>query len=215
MKILIACEYSGRVRDAFIKQGHDAISCDIRSSDIPGPHYQGDVRDILNNGWDMLIAFPPCTFLSKAGARWMWKGGKLSENRFKKAMKAKEFFLELLNCDIKRICIENPFPLRICNLPPHQQEIQPFYFGDPFRKKTLLWLKNLPNLKATNPVHPIGSWISSNTGGKARGQKSQKGFSKNWKERAQTFKGIADAMSDQWSNLNGSYLRYEQIKLLI
>ena len=126
MKVLIACEYSGIVREAFAKLGHNAWSCDILPTEIPGNHYQCDVMEVLDLDWDLMIAHPPCTYLSKAGARWMFQpAGVLNQERYHKALKAKEFFLKLLNAPIDKICIENPMPLKIVELPLQTQIIQP------------------------------------------------------------------------------------------
>ncbi len=191
LKVLVACEYSGRVRDAFSRLGHFAMSCDLLPTDAPGFHYRGDVFDILDYGWDLLIAHPPCTYLSNAGARWLYAGKVLNNERFEKGLDAKNFFLTLLNADIPRIAIENPIPSNVFELPRYSQIIQPYEFGHPFKKKTCLWLKNLPTLTPTNIVlerestKVPGNWF--NKGGKDR-----------QKERARTFQGIADAMAEQW-----------------
>lgn len=192
MKILIACEYSGVVRDAFRKRGHDAWSCDIIPTDSDSEyHLQCDVMTVLDAGWDMMIAHPPCTYLSNAGAKHLYRGGVLNQDRYAKGQEAKLFFLRLLNADIPKICIENPISSRVFEMPLHSQEIQPYQFGHPVQKKTRLWLKNLPLLSPTNIVEPIvncheaGTWFM--TGGKDR-----------QKNRAKTFQGIADAMADQW-----------------
>ena len=192
MKILIACEYSGVVRDAFIAKGHDAISCDLLPTDSPGPHYQGDVFDIINNGFDLMIARPPCTYLSNAGARFLFPKGELNNDRYKLGLEAKNFFMALHNADIPMICIENPTPSKIFELPKYNQVVQPYYFSEPFKKRTCLWLKNLPELKPTKMVDCAestkiaGNWF--NKGGKDR-----------QKNRAKTFQGIANAMAEQWS----------------
>lgn len=199
MKVLVACEYSGTVRDAFIKRGHDAVSCDILPTDSPGPHYQGDVLDILNDGWDLMIAHPPCTFMSNAGARWMYPTkGNIDQKRLDKALEAKEFFMTFLNADIPKICVENPNPLKIVMLPQHTQIIQPFEYGEPYSKKTLLWLKGLPKLIPTCIIHEHTTFCPSNTGGKKRGEKYSNGVAKNGHTRSKTFQGIAEAMASQW-----------------
>jgi hypothetical protein len=191
MKVLVACEYSGTVRDAFIKNGHDAISCDLLPTESPGPHYQGSVLDILNNGWDMMIAHPPCTYLSNAGARFLYPKGVLNELRLAQGLEAKNFFMLLWNANIPMIAIENPTPSRVFALPKYDQVIQPYEYGHPVQKRTCLWLKNLPNLTPTNIVEQRqsskvpGNWF--NKGGKDR-----------QKNRAKTFDGIADAMAEQW-----------------
>lgn len=136
MRVLVACEYSGVVRDAFRKLGHDAWSCDIIPTDAdPSYHIQGDVLEILNKGWDMMIAHPPCTYLSNAGAKHLYKGKKLNIDRYQKGLEAKEFFLKLWSADILRIAIENPVSSKVFNMPLHTQEIQPYQFGHPATKK--------------------------------------------------------------------------------
>jgi len=191
MKVLIACEYSGVVREAFKKKGHDAWSCDLLPTEIEGNHYQGNVLDILYENWDMMIAHPPCTYLSNAGARFLYPKGELNNERLAKGLEAKEFFMKLYNANIPRICIENPVPSKVYGLPKYDQVIQPFEHGHPFRKKTCLWLKNLHRLQTTNLLEQresskiAGNWF--NKGGKDR-----------QKNRAKTFQGIADAMADQW-----------------
>lgn len=192
MKILVACEYSGVVRDAFRKLGHDAWSCDIIPTDAdPTYHIQGDVLEVLNQGWDMMIAHPPCTYLTNAGARHLYPKGILNQDRLAKGMLAKDFFMKLYNADIPKIAVENPIPSKIFELPDRTQIIQPYQFGHPFQKKTCLWLKGLPELKPTNIVDTAestkvaGNWF--NKGGKDR-----------QKNRAKTFQGIADAMAEQW-----------------
>ena len=198
MRVLIACEFSGRVRDAFIAKGHDAMSCDLLPSETPGPHYQGDVLDILNDGWDLMIAHPPCTYLSKAGARWLHGGGKINQERYELGLNAKELFLQLLNSSIPMIALENPTPLKIYKLPKQSQVIQPYEFGHPYSKRTLLWLKNLPPLVPTNILNEYKPFLPSNVGGKKRGQKYSFGVARNAKESSVTFQGIADAMAEQW-----------------
>ncbi|MBY6789236.1 DNA cytosine methyltransferase [Clostridium botulinum] len=192
MKILIACEYSAIVRDAFRKLGYDAWSCDIIPTDgDPTYHIQGDVLEVLNQGWDMMIAHPPCTYLSNAGARHLYPKGILNQERYKNGLEAKEFFMKLYNANIPLIAIENPIPSKIYELPKYTQTIQPYEFGHPFKKKTCLWLKGLPKLQPTNIVEAAestkvpGNWF--NKGGKDR-----------QKNRAKTFQGIANAMAEQW-----------------
>lgn len=198
MNIVIACEESGVVRDAFTEKGHYAVSCDLQSSRTPGNHYRGSIFDIINEGWDMMIGFPPCTYMSKAGARWMYQpAGVVNNERFKKAMDAKDFFMELWNSGIPQISLENPQPLKIVGLPTHTQVIQPYQFGHPFSKKTLLWLKGLPPLLPTKIISEYAPYLPSNTGGKKRGQAYMyKSISQ--KESSKTFQGIADAMANQW-----------------
>lgn len=194
MRVLVACEYSGVVRDAFIRGGHEAMSCDIIPTDAPGPHYQGSVLDVLDQGWDLLIAHPPCTYISNAGAKHLYPKKTLNKDRYLKGMEAVEFFMKLYNANIPKIAVENPIPSKVFGLPQYSQTIQPYEYGHPFQKRTCLWLKNLPNLKPTNIVEKpestkiAGNWF--NAGGKER-----------QKNRAKTFQGIADAMADQWGNL--------------
>lgn len=148
-----------------------------------------------------MIAHPPCTYLSRAGARWLYPGGKLDKDRHEKGLEAKAFFIELLNAPIKRIAIENPTPFRIYELPEPTQVIQPYMFGHPFSKRTLLWLKGLPQLKPTNEIKDFRPYLPSNTGGKKRGQKSNLKGVMDKQEREKTFKGIAAAMAEQWGKL--------------
>ena len=191
MKVLVACEFSGCVREAFKAKGHDAWSCDILPTDIEGQHIQGDALELLDQDWDMMIAHPPCTYLSNAGARFLYPKGVLNEERLKLGMIAKEFFNKLLNAPIEKIAIENPVQSRVFDIRMYDQIIEPYQFGHPFKKKTCLWLKNLPQLKHTNVLEKpqstkiAGNWF--NKGGKDR-----------QKNRAKTFKGIADEMAEQW-----------------
>ena len=193
LKVLVACEYSGTVRDAFTRKGHRTVSCDIIPSESPGEHIQDDVLNHLNlekYQWDLIIAHPPCTYLSNAGARHLYPKGQLNEARYKKGLDAKNFFMCFYNMDCK-VAVENPIPSTIFELPKYDQIIQPYEYGHPFQKKTCLWLKNLPKLKPTNIVTERqstkipGNWY--NKGGKER-----------QKNRARFFRGIADAMADQW-----------------
>jgi hypothetical protein len=193
MRVLVACEFSGVVREAFKARGHDAWSCDLLPTEIEGQHIQGDVLQILNQGWDLMIAHPPCTYLSNAGAvHYYGKKAKNIDERFSKGFNAKHFFMHLYHAPIAKICIENPQPLKAFCLPLHSQVIQPYQFGHPVQKRTLLWLKGLPELKATSIVENpqstkiAGNWF--NKGGKER-----------QKNRAKTFTGIANAMASQWS----------------
>jgi hypothetical protein len=193
MRVLVACEFSGTVRDAFIKLGHDAMSCDLLPSDKPGPHYQGDVFDIIDDGWDLMIAHPPCTYLSRSGMRWLkdqppLKSGKpVGAERRELLVKSLDFFAKLLTANIPLIAIENPktFLLPI----PATQYIQPWQFGHGEVKNTGLWLCNLPNLIPTNIV----------AGREAKVHKMPPGPNR-WKERSKTYQGIADAMASQWGS---------------
>lgn len=198
LRVLIACEFSGLVRDAFIARGHDALSCDLLPSERPGPHYQGDVRDVLYEGWDLLIGHPPCTYLSRAGARW-WKVPGRSEL----ARQARDFVLELYSAPIEHIAIENPIGLlnRLWRYP--DQTIQPYQFGEPYSKATCLWLKGLPPLKPTKVLSSYVPYLPSNVGyGARKGQKHSKGVVYSARNSSRTFVGIAEAMAAQWSNLD-------------
>jgi len=194
MMVLVACEESQVVTIAFRNKGHEAYSCDIQecSGGHPEWHIQDDVLKHLNDGWDLMIAHPPCTYLSNAGAvHYYGKKAKNVDERFRLGFIAKNFFMSLYFASIGKICIENPQPLKAFCLPIHSQVIQPYLFGHPVKKKTLLWLKNLAELKATNIVENrqstkiAGNWF--NKGGKER-----------QKNRAKTFQGIANAMAEQW-----------------
>ena len=196
MKILVACEESQRVCIELRKLGHEAYSCDILpcSGGHPEWHLQQDVTPLLKEKWDMIIAFPPCTYLSNAGARHLFPGGKLNEERYKKGLLAKELFMAIYNADCPKIAIENPTPSRIYKLPEKTQVIQPWQFGHPYSKRTQLWLKGLPKLIPTNIVEvesscrKAGNWF--NKGGKDR-----------QRNRSKTFSGIAKAMADQWTRV--------------
>lgn len=180
MKVLVACEFSGRVRDAFIKAGHDAVSCDLLPTESRGPHYTGNVLDILNDGWDLMIAHPPCTYLCVSGARW-WA------NRQSEQKAAIEFVLTLARAPIKRIAIENPIGILSSVWRKPTQIIQPWQFGHGETKATCLWLKNLKPLSATRVVSGRENKIHRASPNKDR-----------WKIRSLTYQGIADAMADQW-----------------
>jgi len=204
-RILIACEESQTICKAFRDKGFEAYSCDIQecSGGHPEWHIQCDILEHLekDNQYDLLIAHPPCTFLSRAGARWLYQGGKINQQRYNQGLEALSFFKKMLNADIPRICVENPTPLKIFNLPKYSQVVQPFEYGHPYSKRTLLWLKNLPKLIPTEIVSDYTPYLPSNTGGKKRGQKWSRGISKNSKESSKTFFGIASAMVNQWGPL--------------
>jgi len=209
-KILIACEESQVVATTFRNKGFEAYSCDIQpcSGLNPSYHIQGDaIAEAYSGKYDLMIAHPPCTFLSKAGARWMFPpAGVLNQDRYNLAMQGKEFFMTLLNAPIKHIAVENPFPLKVVELPKESQTIQPYQFGDAFSKKTLLWLKNLPDLIPTNILTEYVPLVKSNTGGAKRGQMARPN-NLTAKETSKTFQGIADAMAKQWGDyiLNYTY----------
>jgi len=202
-RILVACEESQRVTKQFRVLGYEAYSCDVLdcSGGHPEWHIKGDaIKEAYSGKYDLMIAHPPCTYLSNAGARWLYPKGELNNERYKKGLDAKEFFMKLLNSPIERICVENPLPSKIFNLPNHTQTIQPYQFGEPYSKKTLLWLKNLPLLKHTNIIDDYETYLPSNTGGKKRGQ-SYRFVSINKIDSSKTFKGIAKAIANQWSKV--------------
>ncbi len=230
MNVLVACEESQRVCTAFREKGHNAFSCDILpcSGGHPEWHIQTDVLSILNptthyeqgyneywdgicfytenafhrikGKWDLIIAHPPCTYLSNAGARWLYAGGKLNTERYRKGLEGKEFFMAMLNADCPRIAVENPIPSSIYGLPEYSQIIQPYYFGEPWSKKTCLWLKGLDILQPTDIVMDHKPYCSSGSYSGTHDPKykgaSRKGGSA--KSRSKTFWGIARAMAEQW-----------------
>tara|TARA_R110001583_G_scaffold1278_1_gene10470 strand:+ start:134 stop:745 length:612 start_codon:yes stop_codon:yes gene_type:complete len=202
MKVLIACEESQTVTKEFRRIGIEAYSCDIQecSGGHPEWHIKGDaIAEAYSGKYDMMIAHPPCTFMSKAGARWMFPtAGNLSEERFEKSQEAKDFFMKMLNAPIKYIAVENPTPLKVVGLPMHTQAVQPYEYGHPYSKRTLLWLKNLQPLNPTEIIENYTPYLPSNTGGKKRGQSYSRGISKNAKESSKTFQGVARAMATQW-----------------
>ena len=202
MKVLIACEESQTVTKEFRRIGIEAYSCDIQecSGGHPEWHIKGDaIAEAYSGKYDMMIAHPPCTFMSKAGARWMFPtAGNLSEERFEKSQEAKDFFMKMLNAPIKYIAVENPTPLKVVGLPIHTQAVQPYEYGHPYSKRTLLWLKNLKPLEPTEIIEVYTPYLPSNTGGKKRGQSYSRGISKNAKESSKTFQGVARAMATQW-----------------
>jgi hypothetical protein len=185
MRVLIACEYSGVVRDAFLRGGADAMSCDLLPTDTPGPHYQGDVRDVIHAQWDLMIAHPPCTDLAVSGAAW-FKEKRLNGSQ----AQGISFFMELMKADIPMIAIENPVCIMSSLFRKPDQIIQPWQYGHGETKATCLWLKNLPKLIPTNIVE-----------GREQRIHKMPPSADRWKLRSTTFKGIADAMSEQWGNL--------------
>lgn len=201
MRVLVACEESQEVCKAFRAKGHEVYSCDIQecSGGHPEWHIQGDVLPLLKEKWDLIIAHPPCTYMSKAGARFMYlTAGNVNQERLEKALQAKEFFMQFMNADCDKICIENPTPLKIVGLPKESQVIQPYQFGHPYSKRTLLWLKGLPELQPTNILTKYTLYLPSNTGGLARGNGGSRGVAHNAKDASKTFSGIAQAMAEQW-----------------
>lgn len=202
MKVLVACEESQTVCKAFRAIGHEAYSCDIQdcSGGHPEWHLKQDVLPLLKEHWDLIIAHPPCTYMSKAGARWMYPtAGNISPERYSLSQNAKAFFMEFYNCDCEHVAIENPVPLKVVGLPAPTQSVQPYEFGEPYSKKTLLWLKGLPMLKPTNILHTHTPWMPSNTGGFSRGQGGSRGIAHDQRTASKTFQGIAEAMANQWS----------------
>ena len=184
MKVLVACEFSGAVRDAFTQLGHRAVSSDILPSERPGEHYQGDVRDILSDGWDMMIAHPPCTHLAVSGARWF-------KDKQQEQQEALEFVKELMAAPIPKIALENPISIISSRIRKPDQIIQPWMFGHGETKATCLWLKNLPKLIPTDIVDGREPRIHNMPPGPDR-----------WRERSRTFPGIAQAMAKQWGDVH-------------
>lgn len=222
MNVLVACEESQRVCIAFRERGHRAFSCDLQdcSGGHPEWHIKGDVLPLLNGNctfvtadgnthsqegkWDLIIAHPPCTYLSNAGACRMYRiidGVKyINYERYKKMQEGRAFFLKMLNADCDKVCVENPLPMRICELPTQTQDIQPYQFGHPYSKRTLLWLRGLPPLFATSICENHVPWLPSNTSLFAKGKGGSRGSIRGSKNYAKTFPGIAAAMAEQWGN---------------
>jgi len=197
VRVLVACERSGIVREAFKARGHDAWSCDLEPTDIPGNHYQGDVRDYLTLKWDLMIAHPPCTYLSSASGKILYDVSRLPNT-----IKAFKFVKDLYNAPILKKCIENPVGWLNKNWKPASQIIHPYYFGDNQLKRTCLWLTNLPRLNgllnvAIDPIGskpiPVGFY-----NGKYKKAKYFIMLNRSAEVRSQTFQGIANAMADQW-----------------
>tara|TARA_R110002012_G_scaffold191423_1_gene359185 strand:+ start:490 stop:1065 length:576 start_codon:yes stop_codon:yes gene_type:complete len=190
LKVLIACEYSGIVRDAFLTRGHDAISCDILPTEREGPHIEGDVLDVLNENWDLMIAHPPCTHLAVSGARWF-------KNKVEEQKEALQFVKTLLDAPIPRIALENPVSVISTRIRKPDQIVQPYWFGHEATKTTCLWLKNLPLLEPTNMVGKGERHITKS------GRSLPKWYNlppsaDRGKLRSLTFQGMADAMASQW-----------------
>ena len=195
MKVLIACEFSGTVREAFAKLGHDAWSCDLEPTEMPGNHYQGDVIDILADGWDLMIAHPPCTHLAVSGARHFEQ--KRKDGRQQQGI---DLFMQMINAPIPKIAVENPVGIMSTIYQKPNQIIEPYEYGHSCTKKTCLWLKELPLLKPTNIVDKGGVWVAKS--GKRMSQwyydSSCLPPKEREKMRNKTFQGIADAMANQW-----------------
>jgi len=195
MKVLIACEYSGTVRNAFSRLGHHAMSCDILPTESEGLHYQGDVRDVLSDGWDLMIAHPPCTYLSVSGMHWTTRGlrdPKLTED-------ALDFVKLLMAAPIGKIAVENPISIISSRIRKPEQIVQPWWFGDDASKKTCLWLKNLPLLISTNKL--TGDNKTRRANQTPSGQNKLAPSVDRWKIRSKTYEGIAQAMAEQWGML--------------
>lgn len=219
MKVLVACEESQRVCIAFREKGHEAYSCDIIdcSGGHPEWHIKSDCLPLINgncefttqdgaehkinNKWDVLIAHPPCTYLSNAGAQRLFPHkGELNIDRYKKGLEAKDFFMKFYNADCDKICVENPIPTRIYDLPKYSQIIQPYWFGHPYSKKTCLWLKGLSPLTQTELItENIISWVSGGSKDQHGNPRKNKGMKfRDSKTKSKTFEGIANAMAEQW-----------------
>lgn len=229
MNILVACEESQAVTKELRRLGHNAFSCDIIdcSGGHPEWHIKGDALELLNpivlfpgelagihfftadneyhcfpGKWDMIIAHPPCTYLTNAGARWLWAGGELNKERYSKGMEAKAFFMQFWNADCPRIAIENPVPSAVYELPPYSQIVQPYEHGHPITKKTCFWLKGLPPLEPSEIVEPIRGRRFQQKNGNWRyscWEMDQKHDANRAKERSKTFHGIAKAIAEQWA----------------
>ena len=193
MRVLIACEYSGTVRDAFLRAGHDALSCDLLPTDSPGPHYQGDVRDILSDGWDLMIAHPPCTHLAVSGARWF-------KDKQVEQAEALNFVRLLLDAPVPRIALENPVSIISSRIRKPDQIIQPYEHGHEATKTTCLWLKGLPHLQPTALVGK-GARHVTKSGKSLPEWYNLPPSADRWKIRSATFPGIAAAMAAQWGAL--------------
>lgn len=201
MRVLIACEFSGIVSSKFSEKGHDAWSCDLQSSTGKGNHYKGSVFSILERGWDLMVAHPPCTYLAVSGNRWLRnKDGTKNMERYKQRWDALDFVWKLMHANVDKICIENPISCISSEIRKPDQIIEPYMFGDEAQKPTCLWLKNLPKLRATNIVGR-GDFVISKTG-KKMAKWYHDAFALPEKERqnvrSKTFNGIAQAMADQW-----------------
>lgn len=202
MKILIACEESQAIVKEMRRLGHEAYSCDLQecSGGHPEWHLQVNALELLKMQWDMIIAHPPCTYLTNAGAVRMRVRGVIQEERFQKAMEAKAFFMRFLEADCPRIAIENPTPMKMVGLPPYSQAIQPYEYGHPYSKRTCLWLKGLPLLEPTQIIKEHEPWVNGgckDAHGNYRRFQGRK--ERDPKNRSKTFPGIARAMAEQWA----------------
>lgn len=203
MKVLVACEFSGIVRDAFAARGHDAWSCDLLPTERPGNHIQGDVLEILNDGWDIMIAHPPCTYISYAATAYWNRPG-----RARKRLEALTFFLDLWEAPIEKICIENPLGCADAAIEKHHQRVDPYFFGEAQRKRTCFWLKNLPLLTyrhkddlfglQTSCAAPEPTYVDKKSGKKRYFTDAVSGSTNGGHKRSPSFQSIAKAMSEQW-----------------
>jgi len=194
MKVLVACEFSGVVRDAFIRRGHEALSCDLLPTERPGPHYQGDVRDLLAETWDLMIAHPPCQYLAVSGIHWNNRG-----RGWEYTWQALEFVRLLMEAPIARIAVENSVSIISSHIRKPDQTIQPYDFGHDASKRTCLWMKNLPLLQPTKYFPPRiidgrKRWGNQTDSGQNKLPPSEK----RWKLRAEFYTGVANAMAEQW-----------------
>ena len=228
MRVLVACEESQAVTKELRRLGHEAYSCDIQpcSGGHPEWHIQNDVLNTLEpwliddvyepeigiefgtcdhryhfvKSWDMIISHPPCTYLTNAGARHLWKGHQLNQERCEKGIEAKDFFMRFLQADCPRIAVESPVPSKVYEMPQYTQIIQPYEYGEPYTKRTCLWLKGLPKLHPTNVVEPVATWCPSGSYSHKHGDKHRGVFTTDRaRQRAKTFPGIAKAMAEQWA----------------
>ena len=219
MKILVACEESQAVTKEYRRLGHEAYSCDITpcSGGHPEWHIMQDVLPLLNGKcsfvtmdeqahytigrWDMIIAHPPCTYLTNAGARHLWKGHRLNRERYEKGLQAKAFFMAFLNANCDHIAVENPIPSKVYELPKYTQIIQPYEYGHPYTKKTCLWLKGLPQLQPTDIVEPVATWCPSGSYSHKHRERHRGMFTTDRaRQRSKTFPGIAKAMAEHWGD---------------
>ena len=219
MRVLVACEESQRVCAAFRRKGHEAYSCDViePSGGHPEWHVQGNALEIINGNckfttmdgtqhhiegkWDLLIAHPPCTYLTNAGAVRMRVKGEIVQERYEKMLEGREFFMAFYNADCDKICIENPVPMKICELPPYDQIIQPYMFGHPYSKRTCLWLKGLHKLVPTDMVEKYEPYVNGGNLDAHGNYRQFKGRNeRDPKTRSKTFEGIANAMAEQWGS---------------
>jgi hypothetical protein len=198
--VLVACEFSGTVRDAFRRAGHNAMSCDLLPTEVPGPHYQGDVFDIIDAGWDLMIAHPPCTYLCSSGLHWNGR----TPGRQEKTEDSLRFVQRLLDAPVPHIALENPVGCISTRIRKYDQAVQPYEYGHDASKKTCLWLKNLPPL---TPTHMVAPRVVTGKNGKTRnvwGNQTESGQNRlgpskdRWKLRSITYQGIAEAMANQW-----------------